>query len=192
MPVPDPVSLQPYKADTTWFSSYTAPFEGVVSEIAGPFRSTLLPPIDPAVAQLPATSQTLRLPVAALAFSVPGATDVVNENAASAGFTSPDPLSPAVQASATLSACHAPSGTAHAMVGAIVSATVSENVAVLLQPVSDPSSSVACTVKVNTPVAVVVPDRTPPGESDKPVGNAPLTTSNLYGSMPPDAVNSCE
>src|SRR5262249_5737543 len=189
---PAPVSLQPYRAVTDWFNSNTAPFGGVVTEIDGPFLSIRLPPIGPAVAQFPLTSQTVRLPGAAFAFSLPAPTAVTSKNDASASpFASPEPLSVAVQARATLSACHMPSGTAHTILGETVSPTVSENVAVLLQPVSDPSSSVACTVNVNTPVAFVVPDRTPLVERDKPVGSAPLTTSNLNGSMPPDALNSC-
>src|SRR5262245_46304632 len=91
--------------------------------MVGAFRSILLPPIT-AVAQLPARSQTTRLFVLALAFSTPAATDVVSEKDASLpGFASPLPLSPslAVHASVTLSACHAPSGEAQTMLGAIES-----------------------------------------------------------------------
>ena len=73
----------------------------------------------------------------------------------------------------------------------MVSATISVNVAAPLQPPTS-SSSVACTVNVNVPVAVAVPDRTPLAESDTPVGKAPLATWNVYGSMPPLAVNGCE
>src|SRR5262245_48650572 len=88
--------------------------------MTGPFRSTLLP-LTTAVVQLPATSQTTRLLVLALAFSAPAATDVNNENEASPGFASPLPLSPAVHASVTLSACHVPSGEAQMTLGAIAS-----------------------------------------------------------------------
>ena len=59
--------------------------------MTGALRSILLPAIGPAVAQLPATSQTTRLSVLALAVSMPAATDVTSENEASAGFASPLP-----------------------------------------------------------------------------------------------------
>src|SRR5262245_27505676 len=88
--------------------------------MTGAFRSILFPLIT-AVVQLPAASQTTRLLVLAFAFSVPAAIDVNNENEASLGFASPLPLSLAVQANATLSACHAASGEAQTTVGVIAS-----------------------------------------------------------------------
>src|SRR5262245_31267726 len=91
--------------------------------IAGAFRSILFPETM-AVEQLPATSQTRRLLVLALASSTSAETDVKRVNEVSAaGFARPLPptLSLAVQASPTFAACHAPSGDAHVMVGAIVS-----------------------------------------------------------------------
>src|SRR5262245_23460412 len=140
--------------------------------MTGPFLSILLPPIGPAVTHRPALSQTTRLFVAALAFSLPAGTAVTSENDASAALASPDPESVAVQASGTLSACHRPSGAAHEREGAMVSATVSVNVADPLQPPTS-SPSAASTVNVNVPVAEVVPDRTPLAESDMPAGKAP-------------------
>src|SRR5262245_619794 len=88
--------------------------------MSGPLRSILLPPII-AVVQLPAASQTIWLFVLALAFSVPAATDVDSENEAAPGFASPLPLSLAVHANVTFSACHAPSGEGQRTLGAIVS-----------------------------------------------------------------------
>src|SRR6185295_9826175 len=89
--------------------------------MAGDFRSTLLPAIGPAVAQLPARSQISRVPVPASGVSAPAATEVVRTKDASAGLASPLPASPAVQAIDTLPGCHAPSGAAHVMAGAIES-----------------------------------------------------------------------
>src|SRR5262245_4298427 len=84
----------------------------------GFFRSILLPLIT-AVAQLPATSQTIRLLVLALAFSDPASTDVDRENELSPlGFARPLPESLAVHASVTLSACHTPSADGQTKVGA--------------------------------------------------------------------------
>src|SRR5262245_28660875 len=88
--------------------------------IEGTFLSTLLPLIT-AVVQLPATSQTTRLFVVALAFSTPSSTDVSSENETSTGFASPLPASLAVHASETLPACHAASADAQTTLGAIVS-----------------------------------------------------------------------
>ncbi len=58
----------------------------------GAFLSTLLPPTGPAALQLPATSHTLRLPVAAAAVSVPAGTFVDRLNWESLGVTRPEPL----------------------------------------------------------------------------------------------------
>ncbi len=107
------------------FSGYTAPPDGVVTVMDGALRSILLPAIGPAVAQLPSTSQTTRLSVLAFAVSMPAPTDVTSENDASAGLARPVPESLAVQARATLVACHAPSGAAQAMVGAVLSSQTS-------------------------------------------------------------------
>src|SRR5262245_18117335 len=82
---------------------------------------SILLPLITGVVQLPDISQTIRTLVHALAFSSPAATEVTSENDASPEFASPLSLSLAVQASLTLSACQAPSGDAHVMVGAIVS-----------------------------------------------------------------------
>src|SRR5256712_2365017 len=92
--------------------------------IAGPFLSTLLPVTGPAVAQFPALSQTARVPVAALAVSVPAVTFVISEKEPSAALASPDAMSPEVQAMLTSAACQRPSGWPHAIVGGVVSATV--------------------------------------------------------------------
>src|SRR5262245_1407368 len=88
--------------------------------MTGPLRSILLPLIT-AVVQLPATSHTRRVFVLAFAFSAPAATAVASENEASPASARPVPLSLAVHSSATLSACHAPSGEAQTTLGGIVS-----------------------------------------------------------------------
>src|SRR5262245_2794928 len=96
------------------------PFAGVVRVIAGALRSIMLPAIT-AVAQLPATSHTIRLFVLALLVSSPSATDVDNENEASLFEARPLPLSLAVQARVTLSGCHWPSAAGHTIVGGVAS-----------------------------------------------------------------------
>src|SRR5262245_33661740 len=91
--------------------------------MTGAFRSILFPETT-AVEQFPATSQTRRLLVLALASSTPAETDVKRVNEVSAaGFARPLPptLSLAVQARPTFAACHPLSGEAHEMVGAMVS-----------------------------------------------------------------------
>jgi hypothetical protein len=50
-------------------------------------------------------------------------------------------------------------------------------------------ASVAVTLKLKLPAAVVVPLNTPAGESESPVGNAPDVTVKAYGVVPPDAIN---
>src|SRR4051812_23428814 len=96
--------------------------------MVGALRSTLLPVTGPAVAQLPALSQTCRVPVAALAVSLPAATDVLNEKLASLALARPDVASVAVHAIDTLPACHSESALPQATVGATVS-TVSVRLA---------------------------------------------------------------
>lgn len=51
------------------------------------------------------------------------------------------------------------------------------------------SKSVACTVKEKDPLAVGVPEITPPDEIAKPVGKVPLANVQLYGLTPPLAVS---
>src|SRR5438105_13457483 len=80
--------------------------------MSGALRSTWLSEIGPAVVQIPARSQSWRLPVAALAVSVPAATLVLSWNAAADGSASPEKASMALQARATSAACHRPSGAA--------------------------------------------------------------------------------
>src|SRR5437667_11148834 len=89
--------------------------------MSGALRSTLLPAIGPAVAQLPALSQTWRLSVDAFASSLPAGTLVDSEKLASAGFARPEPLSFAVQGMLTLLACQLPSGEPQVIVGGVVS-----------------------------------------------------------------------
>src|SRR5688500_17394457 len=91
--------------------------------ITGAFLSTLLPPIGPAVAQLPTLSQTSRLPVSALAVSVPAGTPVERVNAASAELARPELASCAVQAMLTSLGCHCPSGGSQVITGGTVSGT---------------------------------------------------------------------
>jgi len=51
-------------------------------------------------------------------------------------------------------------------------------------------ASVTCTVKLESPVAVGVPDISPVGPSrTRPSGRAPETTDHAYGVLPPVAAN---
>ena len=52
-----------------------------------------------------------------------------------------------------------------------------------------PLLAVACTEKVKVPVAVGVPERTPPVESDIPPGRLPVAFVKVYGLLPPLAVS---
>jgi hypothetical protein len=53
-----------------------------------------------------------------------------------------------------------------------------------------PLESVTCTVKLVVPVPVGVPDITPPADSPSPAGRFdPDTSVQLYGGVPPPAVN---
>ena len=49
----------------------------------------------------------------------------------------------------------------------------------------------ALSVTENDPAEVGEPDTVPPGESSKPGGRPPLKIVNVYGSVPPLAVNVC-
>ena len=89
--------------------------------IDGGFLSTSFAVIGPATVQLPALSQTWRLPVAALLVSAPLGTWVESENEASPGFARPDAESDAVHARVTSEACQCPSDEAQATVGAVAS-----------------------------------------------------------------------
>ena len=125
----------------------------------GAFLSTRLPPIGPAVAQLPSRSHTLRVPVAALAVSVPAGTEVERLKLASAGLARPEPLSLAVQAMLTSFACHWPSAVPQLIAGAVVSgvyagaqagrpASVGEQVQARPVHVHDPQAARRVTVLV--------------------------------------------
>ena len=57
---------------------------------------------------------------------------------------------------------------------------------------TQPSESVAVTVKVNTLVAVGVPESNPCGCKVRPGGNQPAELVKLEGAVPPEAVKSCE
>src|SRR5215813_24714 len=89
--------------------------------MTGGFRSTRMLRTGPAETQFPATSQTLRLPVAAVAGSVPAATVVDRLKLASPADASPDPPSPAVQAIETFVECQRVSPAAHDTVGGVAS-----------------------------------------------------------------------
>src|SRR5258708_392288 len=89
--------------------------------ICGGFLSTLLGPIGPAAAQLPATSHSWRVPVKAAAVSVPAGTLVVSVKFAGEFALSPEPLSLAVQAMLTSLALHKPSGETQMIAGGVVS-----------------------------------------------------------------------
>src|SRR4029077_10993188 len=78
--------------------------------ITGRFLSTIFGPIGPCAVLLPATSNTVRLFVNALAVSVPAGTKVVKLKLASAPLANPERLSLAEQAITTSLACHKPSG----------------------------------------------------------------------------------
>src|SRR3954468_2542051 len=80
-------------------------------------RSIMLPPIGPAVAQLPALSQTVRASVSALAVSAPPTTDVISVNDPSDELARPLNASTAWQESVTLSPCHRPSAASHVICG---------------------------------------------------------------------------
>src|SRR5688572_21280674 len=122
--------------------------------MAGAFRSTRLPATGPAVTQLPFTSQTLRVSVAAFGSSVPGATLVLSEKLAPGDATSPEPESLAVQAMVTLFECHRPSAVPQTTVGDVVSTTVAVNELVaVLWAASEAVQVIRC-----GPRARVVPD----------------------------------
>src|SRR5258708_5264531 len=78
--------------------------------IVGGFLSTMLGPTGLWVVLLPATSNTVRLFVKALAVSVPAGTEVVKLKLASAPLANPERVSLAEQAITTSLACHNPSG----------------------------------------------------------------------------------
>src|SRR5215471_11363985 len=52
-----------------------------------------------------------------------------------------------------------------------------------------PAASVTRTEKVDKPVPVGVPDRTPLVANERPVGNEPDASVQVYGVIPPVAVN---
>src|SRR5438105_7409958 len=89
--------------------------------MVGAFLSTLFPPTGPAVAQLPALSQTLRLLVCALLVSVPDATFVESEKLLSPALASDELPSEAVQPILTSAACHCPSDAPQVTAGAVLS-----------------------------------------------------------------------
>ena len=77
-----------------------------VTTMSGAFLSILLPPTGPALAQFVMTSQTVRLPVRALAVWLPAGTDVASLNDWAAASANPDPPSVAVQVMFTSAGCH--------------------------------------------------------------------------------------
>ena len=66
------------------------------------------------------------------------------------------------------------------MVGAVAAATMIMDSAC----VSFPAALVACTVKLNVPVAVGVPDIAPAVLSVKPPGKFPAVTLHVMGAVP--------
>src|SRR4051794_39965347 len=90
----------------------------------GAFLSTALPPTGPATLQLPATSHTPWVPVAAFACSTPGATAVASAKVVSAGLARPDEMSTAVHAIVASVPCHDPSASAQRTVGAVASMAI--------------------------------------------------------------------
>src|SRR5687767_10174824 len=89
--------------------------------IVGAFLSTLFPLIGPAVAQLPATSQTVLLLVEAFAVSVFAVTLVVKLKLSTAALLRPEMPSFAVQGIFTSVACHTPSAESQETEGADLS-----------------------------------------------------------------------
>src|SRR5215212_9246601 len=87
----------------------------------GAFLSTLFPPMGPAVVQLPALSQTVRVPVEALVVSVSTATFVESEKERSEALTKPETLSLAAQVIFTSPECHNPSAGSQETEGAVLS-----------------------------------------------------------------------
>jgi len=85
--------------------------------IEGASRSTFNPVIGPAVAQLPATSQTVTELVAADAVSVPAGTEVTRVSCAWLGLARPEAASAALQAMVTSVALQAALGEAQAIAG---------------------------------------------------------------------------
>jgi hypothetical protein len=108
---------------------------GVAEQVSvGGLRSTLIPLIGPAVAQLSALSQTSWLSVEAFAVSVPVATLVVSVNDASAGFARPEPVSAAVQRRVTLDACQSVSVVPQETAGGLLSADGAQSTSVRWMP----------------------------------------------------------
>src|SRR5687767_1390196 len=127
--------------------------------IEGAFLSILLPPIGPATAALSARSTMRCEPVAASLVSLPAATVVTSENAASAALASPDVPSDAVQATVTFPACHWSSAAPHAIDGAARSSLI------LAPATLDtlPASSRADPVTAVTPSDATTNEATAPG-----------------------------
>jgi hypothetical protein len=73
---------------------------------------------------------------------------------------------------------------------AVITSDVAVAVAVMVMEldVALPAVFVACTVNVDEPPVVGVPDNTPAGLNVKPAGNAPEATDHV-GAGDPDAVN---
>src|SRR5512133_1616909 len=109
--------MQAYTGFRTAPRVTTAPSAGVETEIAGARRSIRNGPTGPATAQLPATSHTERVAVAASAVSVPASTEVARVKLASAGSARPDAASEAVQVIVALPACQAPSASGQVIEG---------------------------------------------------------------------------
>ena len=66
----------------------------------------------------------------------------------------------------------------------IVGAVPADSITILSALVSLPAVFVALTVKVNVPVAVGVPEITPPSLNVKPVGRLPLSSDHVIGVVP--------
>src|ERR1051325_6349475 len=90
--------------------------------MVGARLSTLMGASGPATRQLPATSQTSRLAVVAVAVSTPAGTEGASRKLASRASASPDPESEAVHPRLTSAACQPVSGAAQFTTGGVVSA----------------------------------------------------------------------
>src|SRR5688572_33265377 len=148
---------------------------GVREMLDGASLSTLMPPIGPATAQLPARSQTSRLSVAASAVSTSVGTAVVRVKVSVAAPSGANPPSSvAVQSIWTSVACQSPSGWPQAIVGGVVSdATTNPTVTTKAPAAWLPASSVATQETVVSSRGKWLPDA-----GSQTTGTAPSTTSS--------------
>ena len=71
----------------------------------------------------------------------------------------------------------------------MVGAAMTSVYATLVVPAVPVVLSVTVTVKLKVPSTVGVPESRPAPDKVRPVGSAPAVTENVYGALPPLAVN---